>query len=562
MANLSWLQRQLQNQILLHDSTTHLLDSQEQNDDHTMSYTTSQDRSRKRTRRDGPDIPGLPIDVAPFLVAAISETTMAFQHSPTIGSWIAADSQDESKSDSKNRRTHTTTNPLEHVLDRFKRATESREERQTQQPFLDRMKTAIESWENILKRNSKTTKKVHNDPISELLPQRHYQSIPMVSFLYIWNLQNHSQIPVRRASLHLASNLLGTNEECRNCWKEDHLFTWVKYVVKGESLAQCTSQVSLWQSEARSLLSGLVNTCPDAQIRVGLRFLQQRCPRDTSEDINKKGTSPTIDLRHIRDFALRYGEREIEICEKLLKRAHKCIDFIMPRFAAVTTDLFPRQQKDNIQYHEDEDADDDDVDWEEGDVGVSEGVHIAAVEQTLAVMQSTGELRGGDLEFDVKPPDAPSQTEEGTEQFKIRLTKVNQSLSTTHMTRLSSWVHALTNADNLVQPPGEVSLIAMSANVARKRSNLLHQLLDLKSNVSSLLASSSKLHAIQSNQFVTCESTRPSQKRILLQPLVGLSDIPRPYDDLTRSNTHYVRKTTIVKPLSFKKVRIKFKKQY
>lgn len=523
-----------------------------------MSYTTTQGSSRKRVRRDGPDIPGLPIDVAPFLVAAVAATTKAFQHSSTLIS-LNADSQDEINPENTNRRTRTTTNSLEHALNKFKRATESRDEQQTQQLLLDRMKDAIESWENILKRNLASTKKVDCDPVSEFLPQHRYQSIPMASFLYLWNLQNHIKVPVRRASLYLASNLLGTNEECRNCWKEDHLLPWVKYVVKGESLEQDTSQVPLWQREAQSLLSTLVNTSPDAPIRVGLRFLQQRCPKGTNEDSKEKKTSSMMDLRHIRDFALLHGEREIEICEKLVRRAHRCMDFIMPRFGAVTIDLFTQKQNCNTQHHED-DADDD-VDWEEGDEGVSEGAHIVAVEQTLAVMQSTGELRGGDLEIDVKSSVTPFQTEEGTEQYKIQLMKISQSLSTTHMIRLSSWVHALTNADNLVQPPGQVSLFTISANVTRNRINLLHQLLDLKSSVSSLLASSAKLHMIQSNQFGTSESIVPSQPRILAQPLVGLSKTSRPYDSRMRSNTHYERKTITGKPLSFKRVKIKFKKQ-
>jgi hypothetical protein len=505
------------------------------------------DISRKRSRSDGvPDIPGVSSDVGPFLTAAITETTKAYQNLQTVLSFGTEVGLDLRATSSRT----TNNNALEHILDRFRMATAARDDKQARR--LERMKEAIAAWENTLKRDSKTaTKKVED----EVPLQKSYQSMPMASFVYVWNLQQHNHVPVRRATLYLASNLLETNNECRMYWKEHYVLKWVKWVTKGSCLEQHSSQVPLWQTEAQLLLSRMVKSFTDPQLRVALRFLQQRCPQGTRENGSANETS-MVDWRHVRDFALQHGDKEIEICEKLVRRAHLSTDVLVPRMGSEVSGNMLQQDISPTNHTEvDDDDDDEDIDWQEGDTAVSEEAHLAAVEQTLAVMQSTGELRGGDLEIDLEQEssNAASQANEVVEQHKRKLAKIVLSLSTLHMPRLSSWVNALTNADNLVQPPGQSSLVAITTGATRTRGELLRRLLVLKTSVTVVLSSSTKLETGRLSRPL-----KPIESSRLPPPasLVGLSNVPQRHDRLTRSIANRRQSN---KPMGSKRIQIKYR---
>lgn len=141
----------------------------------------------------------------------------------------------------------------------------------------------------------------------------------------------------------------------------------------------------------------------------------------------------------------------------------------------------------------DHDDDEDNIDWEEGD---EEEQHAAAVEHTLALMETTGALRGGDVEIDLNTQatstDMPSSSAlEHIERAQKRLQKVTNSLATRHLPCLTAWVSAMIQADSLVVQGG--ALIAMSTDQCQKRQNLQQQLIELKSRVATTLKSASKL---------------------------------------------------------------------
>lgn len=504
------------------------------------------DNSRKRARNDGvPDIPGVSSHVGPFLTAAITETTKAYQHLQTVLSLGTEEGLDDSHVTTSRT---TNNNALEHVMDRFRTATAARDDKLER--LLEGMKAAIDAWENAMKRDSKTMTKNIDDEVS---PKTPHQSMPMATFVYIWNLQQHKCVPVRRASLYLASILLESNDECRMHWKEHDVLNWVKWVTEGSCLEKHSSQVPLWQTEAQLLFSRMVNSFTDPQLRVALRFLQQRCPQGTVENGSTNETS-MVDWRHVRDFALKHGDKEIEICEKLIRRANSYMDFLVPRMGSEVIEKISQQDIMSTNHTED-DEDEEDIDWEEGDKAVSEEAHISAVEQTLAVMRSTGELRGGDLEINLeqKSSNAAYETNEVEEQHKRKLAKVMLSLSTLHMPRLSSWVNALTNADNLVQPPGRSSLVAITAGAIRTRGELLRRLLVLKLSVTAVLSSGRKIE--------TGRLSHPSELREeVRQPppasLVGLSNVPQRHDRLTRS---IANRRPSNKPTGSKRIQIKYR---
>jgi len=513
-----------------------------------MSFKIQTSDSRKRSRNDVPsDILGVPNDLAPFLTVAIVETTKAMQNVLTV----LSNNHEEGECDPgcTSRASRTTGNALDNVLNRFHAATEVRDEKQKRRVL--RMKVAITAWESALQSRSGNRKYVHK---GDQVMQKADPSIHMASFLHVWNLQQHAIVPVRRASLYIASHLLETNEECRSYWKENYILKWVNWVVEGKFLEQHSGHIQLWQSEAQLLLSRLVTTIPDPQIRVGLRFLRQRCPRGTSEGFENIDSSLS-GWRHVRDFAMLHGEKEIEICERLILKAHSCMDVLMPRIGEVTTSSVSQNRDRSKEYtgDDDEGSEDEDVNWEEGDEEVAAGAHEAAVERTLEIMQSTGELLGGDLEINLQQQSQfqPHQWDQGTEGQKINLSKVIHSLSTRHMPRLSSWVNALTNADNLIQAPGQTALVTISTNAVRSKGNLLRRLWALKSRVTSVLSSFAKLNKECSNHAVENGLLRPKTAS-----LEGLSNFPRRFDDHPKSTTRS-RRTS--KPMVSKRIQIKFK---
>jgi hypothetical protein len=124
------------------------------------------DNSRKRARNDGvPDIPGVSSHVGPFLTAAITETTKAYQHLQTVLSLGTEEGLDDSHVTTSRT---TNNNALEHVMDRFRTATAARDDKLER--LLEGMKAAIDAWENAMKRDSKTMTKNIDDEVSPKPP--------------------------------------------------------------------------------------------------------------------------------------------------------------------------------------------------------------------------------------------------------------------------------------------------------------------------------------------------------------------------------------------------------
>jgi hypothetical protein len=156
----------------------------------------------------------------------------------------------------------------------------------------------------------------------------------------------------------------------------------------------------------------------------------------------------------------------------------------------------------------------DDIDWEDAGDDFDDGTkdiplpsfeHLAAVERTLAAMESAGGLRGGELEIDFRedrqrqqeeddefdqPNDSRAVKERGETLAKFQ--KCVKSLSRRHVPRLTVWLEGLANADNLVM--GETSLVSLPSEISVRRNQVVNQLSALKLSALSILKSATKLH--------------------------------------------------------------------
>jgi hypothetical protein len=164
---------------------------------------------------------------------------------------------------------------------------------------------------------------------------------------------------------------------------------------------------------------------------------------------------------------------------------------------------------------DDEDDNDEDIDWEDGfdqDDGIPEEsdnepeLHLAAVERTLAAIETTAGLQSGALEIDFDRQDHPDDTATNKEEHAAsgpaallahaRLIKCVGILFSRHMPRLAAWVEGLTCADGLVlqQKDGVAScFVTMSQDQAHRRKDVLGALLEVKSTVASILQSAQRL---------------------------------------------------------------------
>lgn len=427
---------------------------------------------------DLPEIPGVPPDLTPLLVESLRSATNFFQHATTPF---------QQENDNNEQTQQQSSSIVDSILNRMASSDEEKSIRKRR----ERMEEDRQSWLNAVKRKAK---ECHNGGSN---------TVPLSCFRYLWDLgQQHTRVAVRRASLNLCGSLLLKSSECRIYVSSDEtLFTWVTCVVEAKNVkASSEKQVSCWQAEALEWLRHLSEAHGDLypKLRVAQQFLQQRCSSliNIVTEGNSGATMP--DLRRIRDIAMKYGDREIEKVDKLIHRAHKCLDVLVPRMG-LTVERDEREatvpMDSAVTPAADDDSDDDDIEWEDADEEFEEKAgedHTKAVERTLAAMASYGGLQGGHIEINLESKEDEDESPEAMDETAVELLqKTVQSIEARHMKRLSSWVDAMIKADGLVL--NEKSLVIVSADVAQKRGDLLHKLLDRKQALANILASAAKL---------------------------------------------------------------------
>lgn len=426
-------------------------------------------------RPDFPEIPGVPPDLTPLLVESLSSATRFFQHAPSTPLNPFRDDEESDRSTSTSQQQNSS------VIDSILNRMSSSEEEKTRRKRRERMEEDCQSWLNALKRQATNDGK----------------SVPVSCFRYLWEIgQENSRLTARRASLHLCGALLQKSSECRMyVATDDILFTWVTCVVGAQNLKAAAEQpVSCWQAEALIWLSHLTEEYGDLypKFRVARQFLKQRC----SSSLHTFETNNAMpDMRRLRDIAMKYGDREIEKVEKLIQRAHDCLDVLVPRMGDNAGSKTAVAVAALSSIAEEDEHDDDDIEWEDGDGEMSEdttGDHATAVERTLEAMASAGGFRGGAMEINLaRNENCEDYTDVVDENARKVLQKTVRSIKSQHMKRLSFWVDALIKADGLVL--NGKSLVVMSVDESRKQGELLHRLLDKKRTLASILASATRL---------------------------------------------------------------------
>lgn len=447
------------------------------------------------------EIDGVPPSISPKLIEAIRATKVFFKHHANdviLPHCFDNEEDNDSMPGIPSRRKLQQQDVVASIMGRVEEAKElealKKEEKRRETASL-----AIYDWLGALTRN-KYSKGDKRPPAVACLK-------------YVWKLQEHNRPTVRRMSLHLCGSLILKNEDCRDRW-QDNLLDWISSVVelKQKGVAEKNvNEVLVWQKESMAWVSELMERFPDNnKFRVAHMFLEQKGP---SLHVEGGDAGKTMaDWRQIRDLCLKHGEKQCEIVEKLIKRAYSCIDVLMPRLANSDEAGDKAEEK-----TDDDEDDDDDIDWEEGDEAVAAEVHAAAVEETLALMQTTGGLRGGDIEINLDG----GVDSDRNDRAKKRLQKTITSLSTRHLPCLSTWVNGMSEADNLSLQNG--SLVAMSQQDAVVRQHLLRRLMAVKRAVASVLSAASRLEIKAEAAQINIATQRNDFKTNVPQRHLGLA---------------------------------------
>jgi hypothetical protein len=237
----------------------------------------------------------------------------------------------------------------------------------------------------------------------------------------------------------------------------------------------------------------LVQAFPDCnKFRVAQLYLEQT---GISFDTDGSDFSKTMaDWRQIRDLALQHGMQQCNAIDKLVQRAYTCMDILIPRISE-------NHGKEGNESVETANCDDDEyIAWEEGDEVAAAESHAAAVEETLALMQVTGHLQGGDLVINlngnstyVNPGgDDRARIDGINDKARRRLERTVTSLSSRHLPCLTTWVNAMSQSDNLTLTESG-ALVAMSREDKDTRHAVMQRLMQTKSTVASVLVSAARM---------------------------------------------------------------------
>lgn len=438
-------------------------------------------RDNKRRRADNAvSIIGVPPAVSAALVEAIRKTKSFFKYHPKEVIPIRfRDEIIQAKSVPRE-------SVVSAILDRVEQS-RSIESRKKAEKSREKMSSAIEYWLEAL---GKTNSDVDSQRVAAL-----------GCFHYTWKLQEHELPIVRRTSLYVCGSLLLKDAQCRSSWKE-HLLTWTTALTDLKHIPdKYCEEMMVWQQEGRKCISEFVKSFPDDnKFQVALMCIEQRTPM-LNGDKDAYSSKNMADWRRIRDIALKHGQKQCKVVEKMLDRAYACMDILMPRIGVDDPEkAIKLKSRDSEITGVDYDDDDDDlVDWEEGDEMVVANTHAAAVEQTLTLMQGTGDLQEGTIEIKFDSRVNEKTTDTRIEYARNKLQKYVSSLGTKHLPCLSSWVNSLSQADNLILKNG--SLVAMCSKDVILRNDLMKHLSSVKRNVASVLSAASQLKIIAGEEM-------------------------------------------------------------
>jgi len=478
-----------------------------------MATKKSTSRKRKRDKLqqygvDLPDIPGLPIQVIPLHIHALKKTIKFVQHYNDQQVILPAYSKEPTQQELADRpnvasaQSNAVMDSIMYRLNESNTATTLEEDASEKRRH--EAVDAVQSWLQAIHRHMRDQK------------QQSSKRIPVAAMQHLWDISTqHKRIATRRAAFFMVSHLIQKSADARRWLLEegDVLVEWMDGLT-ANSIAQKEGYHLLKHLESL----GYGDLYPT--LLVALQRFQQQYPAVLLQDNNNDATTSfdgnMTDWRRLRDLALEHCDEEERRVQTLIRKCHACMDILVPRMGMEVPSMRQTTSTTN-------DEEEDDIDWEDGweDDGIEADndpeSHAEAVERTLAVMQTTGNLRDGEMHINLQQADDDDQQiDSSTNPEKLlaraRLQKCVQLLENRHMQRLSRWVEGVTNADSLMATTEGSALIRMPTATASRLKEVLDRLLQLKSSVASILSSAKQLGLEANNAAVdnNTSSNRPA----------------------------------------------------
>jgi len=310
-----------------------------------------------------------------------------------------------------------------------------------------------------------------------------------------------------------------------------------------------TEHVVMYQKEGLKLVHSLSDRFTTIQptLVIASRYLEEQKGislfASSQSSMRRKTNAGMIELRRIRDVAIKCAEKECGRVNKILKKMDSCFDILVPRFGhrfnsnlsgvAEKAPGHSDEETDLIVVDEEDDSDDG-IAWEDGDEGNDDDSekgdideepdretheetedHLSAVERTLAVMQQSRALQNDgtlDVMFGADAEDSatatttvPADTEQPCEAARELLSKCVAVLTKRHE-RLSLWIDALMSADNMTDASriitsskleqsriGASSVIILPESIRKKKGPIKRLLIDIKGTATKALSAAGKI---------------------------------------------------------------------
>ena len=415
-----------------------------------------------------------------------------------------------------------------------------------------------------------------NDVISELVDDEDLPSgcaVGCLEFLFDLMKDDTVKIILRHAALVVCRGLLQHRRDCRVIYTKK-----IKDLVDAigdadQHLHACPKignkeQVVVYQKEGLKVIKDLAKRFKSIQptLVIAGRYLEEQkgisLVAGTHSALKRKTNTGMIELRRVRDVALKFADKEADCVRKLLRKVDSCFDTLVHRFGHSTESIdiaLPARSNEDeddgkntelLVVEEEFQSDDDEIDWEDGDNEDNELAqsddnenHLSRVERTISVMKQTGALQNGglDVSFSVTGQSNLAVTEgkddnHTTQKARELLSKCIGKL-TKRQSRILLWIDALVSADNMIdsnririttQSTGESqagisSVIILPESIRNKKPLVMKTLVDCKSAIITAVSAATKIgiqnSLLNGNRSVSLPELPDSSTAIFSEPV-------------------------------------------
>lgn len=416
----------------------------------------------------------------------------------------------------------------------------------TMGPIQELQLGAQRSLKSLLCEITTHTRDVENDIVDdEDLPSG--CAVGCLEFLFDLIKDDTSKIILRHAALRVCSGFLQQRNDCRIVYTkkikelvdaigdaDQHLDAFPKIGKK--------EHVVVYQQEGLKVIKDVSTRFKTIQptLVIAGRYLEEQkgisLVAGTQSALKRKTNVGMIELRRMRDVALKFADKETDRIRKLLRKVDSCFETLVPRFghsSASSDPVIPIRSEDEalnddketdlLVVEEEAQSDDDDIDWEDGDNGDNgeelvhsndKEDHMARVERTLAVMKQSGAIQSGILvvDFDihsgqsslVEAPNTDAEADSAATKAREQLSKCIEKLSK-RQKRISLWIDAIVSADNMTDSnriraashpenqSGLSSVIILPESIRKKKPSVIRTLTDCKSAISTAISAGKKI---------------------------------------------------------------------